>query len=47
MGNLNICSSKDVFIENLTNGTITNTQISFIKDSKEIFTQGEYWGGFK
>lgn len=45
MGNLNICSSKDVFIENLTNGTITNTQISFIKDSKEIFTQGEYWGG--
>ena len=45
MGIFNFFNNKDTFIEKLNEGVVSNKQISFIKDSKEIFTHGELWGG--
>lgn len=41
----NIIDEKNVFEEKLSEGVITNEQISFIKDSKEIYTHGQYFSG--
>lgn len=39
----NLFNKKDTFEENLSSGTIINEDISFIKESCEIYTNGHYW----
>lgn len=41
----NIFNKKETFIDKLSANNVSDEQISFIKDSKEIYTQGDYWGG--
>lgn len=41
----NLFNEKSTFEERLSKGTITNEEISFIKESGEIYTNEHYWGG--
>lgn len=41
----NLFNEKSTFEERLSEGTITNEEISFIKESGEIYTNEHYWGG--
>jgi hypothetical protein len=41
----NLFNEKSTFEEKLSEGAVTNEDVSFIKDSKEIYTNNCYWGG--
>lgn len=40
----NLFNEKSTFEQKLLDGAITNEDVSFIKDSNEIYTNGHYWG---
>jgi hypothetical protein len=41
----NLFNKKSTFEEKLLDGIIANEDVSFIKNSNEIYTNGHYWGG--